>query len=359
MRAKRRIAALLICFCCLAIPPAIAGEPKLEKLGSTYDLAQVASWLTRDRFAIGRWDGTITVFRPPITGKNEFGPILTQALRSPSSQGIQMMARLGKTGFVTSNDDSSLAVWTENGGEFALKGTANYDPKFGVANSAAVLRAQGKSWLVTGHAQGFLLLWEINGSDITFNKDVSIRSNNPIPSKYPMWNVRSVVRYKDGLVVTGSEDGDICIVEVPACKTLARTRYSPTAQRGINNLSLAGDYLLLANCSVGRGDKNLWLYKLQRDQVTPLDSTNLVKESSRQQVFDFSVALVPLGNDTFFFASTEEGLLWRGQVSGETLTVNGNEKVECEGGATLTYEPENSQLAVTEHTVNLYKVTAK
>ena len=143
----------------------------------------------------------------------------------------------------------------ENSGEYSLKGAANYDPKFGVANSAAVLRAQGKAWLITGHAQGCLLLWEIDGCDITFNKDVSIRSSKPIPSKYPLWNVRSVVRYKDGLVVTGSEDGDICIVEVPRVQYLARTRYSPTAQRGINNLSLAGDYLLLANAPLGAGTR--------------------------------------------------------------------------------------------------------
>jgi len=334
-----------------------AAEPKLEKVGSTYTWAQAASWLSLNQFAVGRWDGTVTLFRPPVSDNKEFGPVLTQVLKTPSGQAIQMLSRVAKDSFVTSNDDSSLAIWTWNESMYALKGTAKYEAKFGVANCAEVIRAQGKQWLVTGHAEGYLLVWELEGCNLRFNKEVNIRSDSPVPSKFPLWNVRSVVRQKGGMVVTCAEDGDVCLVEIPVGKVLTRIRYNPKAQRGINSLSISGDYILLANCSVGPDDKNLWLYQIQDGRVKLLDSANLVKDTKRPQVFNFCVRFAPQDMDLFFFASTEEGLLWWGQISDEKIAVKGNEKIECEGGGALTFEPEYGRLIVVAHAIHLYKLS--
>ena len=359
MKTKLRLLAFVLGLACFVPALARADEPKLEKVGATYTWAQVASWLSQDRVAVGRWDGTITVFRPPQADKMEWGPMLTQALKSPSGQGLQMMGRLAKGAFVTSNDNSSLAVWALKDGQYALEGTPKYDAKFGVANCAELVRAQGKQWLVTGHEQGYLLLWEVNGCDLKLAKDINIRSSSPIPSTNPLWNVRGVVRHKGGTVVTGGEDGDICLVSIPDGKVLSRMRYNPKAERGINGLAVSGDYLLLCNCSVGPDDKNLWLYEIRNDRVVLLDSTNLIQDTKRKQVFNFSVLFVPAGKETLFFAGTEEGLLWRGQLAGGKLAAKGNEKLECEGGAALTFEPETSQLVAVAHVVYLYKLSRK
>jgi hypothetical protein len=92
-----------------------------------------------------------------------------------------------------------------------------------------------------------------------------VRSPNPIPSPFPIKNIRGVERWEPGYVVTGSEDGDICLVKVVEGSAAARMRYNATAQRGVNDIDTCGDYLVPANCSVGPDDKNLRLYRIHGD----------------------------------------------------------------------------------------------
>jgi hypothetical protein len=361
MRALRTLRALALVVVLVAAARATGDGPrglKVDKAGETYTWAQVSAWLDRENFVVGRWDGTITLFRPPVPMK-EFGPVTIQALKIPSGKGVEMLQRLGTGLFVTSNDETSLAVWEANKGEYRLKEAVKYDPKFGTANSATLVRAQGTQWLITGHAEGFLLTWEVEGPALTLRKDLNIRSKNPIPAPFRAWNVRSVVPWKGSTVITGGEDGDLCVVDPLAGTVLSRVRYNQIAQRGINSLSVSGEYLLLGNCSVGKDDKNLWLYRVKDDRITPLDSANIVKATDRKQVFNFCVQLVSMNGTLYFLASTEEGLLWRGEVEKGKLSVAGSDKVEAEGGASLAFEPENAQLVVVAHAIRLFKLSAK
>jgi WD40 repeat protein len=354
-RVPRRLALLLVVLSLLqGATPAIsfAQTSELTSRGTTYNYAQVATWIDVNRFAVARWDGTISIFRPPRSFA-EFGPVLTQVLMLPSAKPAEMAAAISARTFVTSNDNGSLAVWTKNL-QYALAGTIRYDPKYGIANSAAPVHSSGRQWLITGHSEGYIIIWKVAGSKLSMVRAVSMRSPNPIPTGLRLWNVRSVVTWKNGIVVTGSEDGDICLVSVPRGEILTRTRYNTSAQRGINSLSICGDYLTLANCSVGQSDKNLWLYKLSGNMVSALDSVNLIKDTSLPQVFNFSVQLAAQGESVYYFASTQEGLLWMGHIVNDKLVTLTSTRISCEGGAAIALQSRPWLLAAATFQISLF-----
>jgi hypothetical protein len=269
-----------------------------------------------------------------------------------------MIQRLGTGIFVTSNDESSVALWTSTDAIFSPR-TIQYDRRYGVANSACLLRSLGKQWLITGHSEGFLVTWEVGAKDITMRSALSIRSPNPLPSDYRSWNVRGIVPGAGSVVVTGAEDGDLCLIDVLDGKVLWRGRYNKSAKLGINSLARDGDRLLVANCSVGTTDRNLWLFRIGDSKIEPLDSANLVKSPDRKQAFNFAVRFVHSGTRRFFLSSTAEGLLWSGEIVGDKIVVQGNQSIECEGGAALAVEPECDRLAVAAHAIRLYRISAK
>lgn len=78
--------------------------------------------------------------------------------------------------------------------------------------------------------------------------------------------------WRDGIVITAAEDGDLCLVDVASMRVVHRQRYNPDAQPGLNGLALHGDLLLATNCTVGTGERNLWLYRINRAGLTLLDS---------------------------------------------------------------------------------------
>jgi len=341
-----------------AIPTAFSQSGELTPKGTTFNRAQVTTWLDVNRFVVTRWDGTLCVFRPPNSA-GEFGPVLTQVLMAPSAKAAEMAAPISQQVFVSSNDSDSLAVWMNKDSKYVLAGTPRYDPKYGTANSATLLQKAGRQWLVTGHSEGYVIIWEVTGLHLTMRQAVLMRSPDPIPSPFKLWNVRSVVVWKNATVVTGAEDGDICLVSVPDGKILARKRFNPTAQRGINSLSICGDYLILGNCSVGPSDKNLWLYKLADNQISLMDSLNLVKDTSLPQVFNFSVQLAPLDNSLYFFAGTQEGILWMGHIVKDKLVTLTNAKVSYDGGAAIAFQPKPWLLSVVAFDISLYTVSSK
>ena len=336
----------------LAIPLLCSAQTlKLTKKAQTFDRAQSIAWVSAQSLVVARWDATLSIFRPP--GPGEFGPMLTEVLMAPSKKPVEAVIPISADSFVTSNDEKSLSVWRSNGNLFSLAQTLQYDASIGTVNSGSLVEDSGKSWLVAGHSEGYLTIWTIKQNVLRFERSVSVRSLNPIPSPYKLWNVRGVVAWKGRLVVTGGEDGDLALVEVPTGTIISRMRYNPAAQRGINSLSLLDDYLIAANCSVGSTDKNLWLYKVQADKVVPLDSVNLVKDTSRAQVFDFSTQLTRIDGQPEFFASTEEGLVWLGTIENDKLKTASSIQVVDSGGAALAKEPNSNLLSAVAYDVDL------
>src|SRR5438094_2879251 len=85
----------------------------LKDLGTTYSMAQAVRWLDELYFAIGRWDGTLTVFHRAGAPVNV--PIISAALVTPSLAGVEMIARVTPTLFASSNDAQSIIVWKSDG----------------------------------------------------------------------------------------------------------------------------------------------------------------------------------------------------------------------------------------------------
>ncbi len=334
---------------------ASAQTATLVSTGTTFGRAQVTEWINQTSFAVSRWDGSLTLFRPPQAG--EFGPALLQATSAPSLQPIQMITALSPTSFVTSNDAQSLQVWLQAGGMFLRVFQANYDPTLGIADSGAAFSLNGTNWLVTGHENGYIAIWKVLGPALLLQKTLSIRSPNPIPSPFQLWNVRGIAHWKNGIIATGSEDGDVTLIQIPDGTVLARMPYSPIAQRGINAISIKDDYLVVANCSVGSADRNLWLYQIANNQIVPLDSINLVKDHTRAQVFNFSVKLDKVDGRIYFVSSTEEGLLWFGDVVSDHLQTLSNTQVAEIGGAALSVQSDTHSVASAAFDIQLFTIS--
>src|SRR5437667_11597509 len=82
------------------VRPDGAGMP-LKDAGTIYSMAQEVRWLDEDHFAIGRWDGSLTIFKhepAPL-----FTPIICAALVAPSLAGVEMISRLMPNLFASSN----------------------------------------------------------------------------------------------------------------------------------------------------------------------------------------------------------------------------------------------------------------
>src|SRR5689334_22871323 len=85
----------------------------LKDVGTTYSMAQEVRWLDERHFAIGRWDGSLTVFNhdPARPG----APIISAALVAPSLAGVEMIARVMPKLFASSNDAKSITIWQTDG----------------------------------------------------------------------------------------------------------------------------------------------------------------------------------------------------------------------------------------------------
>jgi WD40 repeat protein len=329
----------------------------IDLAGVTYNRAQVLDWIDDNTFAVGRWDGTISIFRTPKAG--EFGPVVIQSMAAPSGRGLEMLAALDETTFITSDGPSHLAVWKRPaaGGaapEFALAQEPAYDQTFGAANSATSLDVSGSRYVATGHENGDLLIWIRHGDKLELVSSISLRSPNPIPSPYHLRNIRGLVPWGTN-AIAGSEDGDLVGVSIPDGREIFRLRYNPAAQRGINSVSILGNWLLVTNCSVGSADKNLWLYDLSATPPVLRDSENLVLDTQRAQVFNFDAVLFEHNGAPSFFSSTEEGLLWAGKLDGDQLVITGITKIASEGGATVHLAPRKELIAAAAYQIWLFR----
>ncbi|GAB5452196.1 MAG: hypothetical protein Hals2KO_25240 [Halioglobus sp.] len=328
----------------------------LETRGTRYNRAQTLAWLDAEHFALGRWDGSVAVYRDCT----EPGcPEPRQLLLPPSGQGVQMLQKLDSDEFVTSNGPSSLAIWRKVNGRYELLSTASYHESFGPLRSAASIQIEQNQLLAAGTHSGHLLVWRRSGDQLRLENAIDLRSSNPIPTEIcpPPKDITSLLAWTDGRLIAGSEDGDITVIDALSGTVQLRKQYNDKAKRGINSLSLHDDLLLLANCSVGSEDKNLWLFKLSDTAIEQVDSVNLIHDQGNTQVFNFSAVLVPRADGVLFFASTQEGLLWFGEATAAKLDVFPDPvRVAVEGGAVLMPSFSNDVLAAAAHAVRTFQI---
>lgn len=330
----------------------------LTQMGTTVTMAQQACWVSENHFAVGRWDGSLSVFSE--TESNLKGPVITMAVSAPADQGVEMVEWIAEHTFISSNDAASMVVWTSPSGTFEdLKviQTLQYDVSYGVANCATAENIGNTLYVVTGHENGYLLIWSatIEGptltSPLSFVLAVDLTSAHPV-NPWKLQNIRGVSwlfsNDQSIQVVTGSENGEVCLVDVPSGDVLSRTVFNPSAKRGINAISLAGQNLLVANCSVGSADRNLWYYWIDGNDwsLTLRDSVNLIVDQSRQQAFNFDVSWGWYTGGLCFYSATEEGQLWMGTIeNNQSLSIIGNQRVAvadlgaalASGGSSLAY----------------------
>jgi hypothetical protein len=321
--------------------------------GTTYEMAQETRWLDTRHFAVGRWDGSMSIFDFE-TGPYQ-GPLIQKAVNDPAQQGVQMVTRLAGNAIATSNDFSSIVLWVSASGnwtDLTAVQTYSYPSNLGYAVNGAWFQSGNPNTLVVGHSEGYISIWKYNPTlhTLTFSKSVDLRNPNPVNpwGSHYMYGM-SVVRDNPAYVCTGSDDGYISIVQIPSGNIMSQTVYSPIAQRGINAVSvLNGNKLLVANCSVGPSDYNLWYYSINTSTwaVTLIDKTNLIVDTSRPQVFDFDVVWGAYSGGPCWFASTEEGTLWMGTADTALHTI-GYEILTENVGSALAYQ--NGWLVMVEN----------
>lgn len=339
----------------IADPPTLAqaAAVELKPLGTSYNRAQSAAWIRPDRFAVGRWDGTLTVFRPKSL-EGEWGPVLVQSLTTPARQGIQLVASVSQRLFITSNDTRSLALWRSLGDAGYCGSVVGYDPRLGVAVSAAAVATQSGPMVAVGHSAGFVSIWAVSGDMLRLVKAVSIRSPEPVAWSGQSWHIRGIEPYAQGKVVTVSEDGDVCLLAIPEGKVLYRQRYHQRARRGLNDLAVWNDTVAVVNCAVGADDKNLWVYRLDGDRLALVAAEKLAQDCKRTQVFAFSVELVPYQDQLRFLATTEEGLLWLGRVGADMIYVDSELQVAAEGAPVLALHRDPLTILSVAHKIQTF-----
>jgi len=357
--------AVVLAFVLATAGPGLADQRSAQSVkpaGVTFNLAQVLDWIGEGVFAVGRWDGTISVFRVP--GQNEFGPMVLQAMSTPSGRGIEMLAVADDSSFFTSDGPNRLTLWRRKGAgaPFEVAASPSYDTAIGVANSGLALKANGNDYFVSGHEGGHVLIWrrESDGNYQLANT-VDVRSPDKPSNPWMLRNVRGLAAWRGDRLISGSEDGDLVAISVPDGRELFRHRYNAAAQRGINALSIVGEKLAVANCAVGQADKNIWLFDLTNDRPKLVDAENLALDTGRAQIFNFDVDLISVPGKAgapptlTFFGSTEEGLIWQGRIDDDQLTVTGVTRISPEGGAVMAVAPKGDFVAAAAYAIRLFK----
>lgn len=344
---------------------AVPEDLPLTAGGSTYTMAQEAVFIDAGHYAVGRWDGTMSLFA--FTDSTTQGALIAKAVNSPAQEGIQMIIALDAGVFASSNDDDSLLVWSSASGDWTdltLAATLSFPDTLGVANSGAVVISNGTSTFVVGHAGGYVSIWRQVGTATqwTLAQTVDVRAAKSV-NLWGLHNVRGVVPLElgdgAGYVATGSEDGNLTIVRVSDGAIMSATCYNPAAQRGINSVAVEGNLLLVANCAVGSADSNLWCYTVDQNDwsITNTARAALKVDPDAAQVFNFDVIFSVLDCGPMqFFCSTEEGALWMGQVvPGGTLSILGYQTVGTYAlGSALCSS--GARLAVTAYDLHEYMI---
>ena len=308
---------------------AVAAESEnlgLQVSGVTYAMAQQVRWLDEQRFIVGRWDGSISLFEVSIASKEP--PRLITAMTTPSGEGVQMLVTADANTFVSSARQDSLLIWRKDfGGQF-LPELVSYPGHHGVAVSGRFVEYEDQRYLITGHEQGDLLIWSVDGdTQLSLLRVVDLRM--PVAIDYlhdeqPLRHIRGLAVWKDGIIVAGGEDGGLHQVQLVDGAILSQRLFNPKARLGVNDLAVHGDNLLVVNCAVGQQDRNVWLYRLSHNQIQNRDSANLLLDPNIGRIFAFDIATYEQQGDSFALVTTKEGLIWRLRFADGQLYPLGN-----------------------------------
>ncbi len=321
--------------------------------GTTYEMAQEVRWLDGQHFAVGRWDGSMSIFQ--FETAQYVGPLINAASNDPSQQGVQMVADLPGSAIASSNGPSSLALWCSSGADWSglqLVATASYDATLGTASSGVCLPTGATNTLVVGHVSGTVSIWTYDQTarSLTFLGSVDVQNPNPV-NPFDDHTIEDVVvaDLQDQVVAVGSEDGYVTMLQVPSGTILSQTVFNPAAQRGINAIAIQGDRLLVANCAVGPSDDNFWYFSIDFTNwsISLLDKANLTIDTSLPQVFNFDTVWGSNAGQPCWFASTEEGALWMGTPSNTALNPIGYQQLTGPLGSALDYR--QHQLAMVSY----------
>jgi hypothetical protein len=165
------------------------------------------------------------------------------------------------------------------------------------------------------------------------------------------------------VVITGSEDGDLTMLQIRASEAglvaasrMARVRYNPTAKRGVNGLAIVGNLLAVTSCAVGEQQGNLHLLRVEPGRLVPLDAARLKQDGKQAQVFSFSVVGTSHPDRAVFWVSTQEGLVWQLRVESDKLRVVSQVPVASSLGAALVYVKERQLLVAVGHEATVLRV---
>lgn len=354
------------------VPPAVLSRQDLEtraglqlqvlplaRNGTTYAMAQEVTWLDQNHFAVGRWDGTLSIFEfddAPFTG-----PMINEVVNTPALRGVQMVTSLPEGALASSNDASSISVWASPlraDGPQRVE-TYPYDSSLGVATNGAWLAAGKPSTLVVGHDSGFLSIWAYSSktSALRLIRTVDVRNPDPVNpwDFHAIYGMATLVpEGPHAAVVAGSDDGFISIVHVPSGRILSQKVFNPKAQRGINSVSVLQNKLLVANCSVGPDDHNLWYFSVDMTtwQLNLLDRVNLIVDPREIQVFNFDVVWGRYAQGDCWFASTEEGMLWMGSADTGLHVIGSQSLGGAALGSAIAYRPGPGRLVAVSNDLN-------
>jgi hypothetical protein len=334
----------------------------LTQGGVTYDIAQEVVWVDTEHFAVGRWDGSMSIFS--FETAQYAGPLINTVVNTPGEEGVQMITLLPGHVIATSNDNASLSLWLSPAGHWAdlvSLGTRSYDPSLGVATNGAWLPAGQPSTLVVGHDSGYVSLWSYNprARALSFVRSVGLQNPKPVNpfNSHVIYGMTTLTQAgPTASVVAGSDDGYISIVAVPSGKILSQTVFNPAAQRGINSVSVTGNKLLVTNCSVGANDYNTWYFTIDMATyaLTLIDKANLIIDTSLVQAFNFDAIWGSYSSGPCWFASTEEGVLWMGTAD-TSLNVIGYQNLSDRAfGAALAFTGGPGRLAVVIDDLNQF-----
>jgi hypothetical protein len=345
-------------------PQSATSTLPITQNGTTYNLAQEVRWLDAEHFAVGRWDGTMSLFE--FETAPFVGPLVTAAVNTPSAQGVQMITPLPRRTIVTSNDWSSIAVWAPPDADWAglkMRRLVSYDASLGVATNGAWFADQAT--LVVGHDSGYLSMWRFDAPTrgLSLIRTINVQNPNPVNpfGSHVIYGMCPLVASGPGAtVVAGSDDGYISLVRVASGAILSQTVFNPAAQRGINSVSARGDKILVANCSVGSADKNLWYFSVDFSSwaLTLLDSMNLIIDTSRVQAFNFDTIWGQYSGGDCWFAGTEEGALWMGTADTGLHLIGQQDLFDGAIGAALDYTSGPGRLAAVIHNLDQFTTGA-
>jgi len=343
-------------------PPAQPPALPLSQGATTYDMAQEVAWLDSQHFAVGRWDGSMSIFA--FETAQYVGPLMTTVVNSPADEGVQMIMPLPAAAIATSNDDASLSLWASRTGDWAdlrLIGTPGYDASLGVATNGALFFAGRPPTLVVGHDSGYITLWSYDPRARTLELIKAVNLQNPTPvnpfNSHVIYGMTPlVVSGPTASVVAGSDDGYVSIVGVPSGNILSQTVFNPLAQRGINSVSALGNKLLVTNCSVGADDYNLWYFSINMSTwgIELIDKANLIIDTQLIQAFNFDTVWGRYTGGPCWFGSTEEGVLWMGTADTAIHVIGYDELNDRAVGAAVAFTGGPGRLAVVMDDLNQF-----